>query len=164
MENQNVSKSSFYDSIVKNLKQEAEKLNRKLTVIRENNQDMNMYISTLKSLRETLELISRYDWKLNYSEYKTEEFGKEIKQVSIWEQNFEGNIRNHKVWEIFDIKKEEIYETTKEIIDGIICDITMRSGFGEVYEGIDEETEKQIKKEWEKIIMKELKYGFNIET
>ena len=47
-------------------------LNRKLEKIRKGCTDdkgMNLYISTLKSLRETLNLIKEYDWQLMYSEY-----------------------------------------------------------------------------------------------
>jgi hypothetical protein len=58
----------FYDLIVNNLKQEAKHLNSKLMKLRDNH-DMNNYISTLKSLRETLDLIKKYDWQLYYSEY-----------------------------------------------------------------------------------------------
>jgi len=34
-------------------------------------------------------------------------------------------------------------EITTDIIDGIISDITMRSGLGDVWEEIDEETKKR---------------------
>jgi hypothetical protein len=93
---------NFYDDIVKNLKKEAEKLNRNLIIFRETSR-MNDYIATLKSLRETLELISKYDWKLNYSEYKIEdrdEKGMFIKQISVWEQNHDNQIRSHKIWNV----------------------------------------------------------------
>jgi len=128
--------SNFYDGIVKNLKQEAKHLNERLTRFRVNN-EMNGYISTLKSLRETLDLIKKYDWQLMYSEYgikdekeimriddsiddiidislannKTRNEIKDeidylirqkgnsfITEIAVWEQNNEGNIRNHKVW------------------------------------------------------------------
>jgi GTPase SAR1 family protein len=42
-----------------------------------------------------------------------------------------------------------------EIIDGIICDITMRSGIGDEWDNIDSETIEDIKKEWKKIILDE---------
>jgi hypothetical protein len=65
---------------------------------------MNLYIATLKSLRETLELISKYDWRLRYSEYyarvDTPNGSKNQKQVAVWEQDNSGQIRNHKVWEV----------------------------------------------------------------
>jgi hypothetical protein len=91
---------NFYDEIVSNLKKEANKLNERLTKLREHQNVNNDYIATLKSLRETLELINKYDWKLNYSEYKTVEFGEEIAMISVWEQNHDSQIRNHKVWKI----------------------------------------------------------------
>lgn len=47
---------------------------------------------------------------------------------------------------------------SKDIIDDIIGDISMRSGLGDVWEEIDEETKQDIKKEWERIIIKELKF------
>jgi len=49
-------------------------------------------------------------------------------------------------------------EMTKNIIDGIIGDITMRSGLGDVWDQIDEGTKTDITKEWARIIAKELKF------
>lgn len=86
---------NFYDLIVENLKKEAKHLNEKLEKVR-NNQDMNNYLATLKSIKETLRLIEEYDWTLKYSEYKT---GNEP-QIAVWEQNHEGQIRNYKIWTI----------------------------------------------------------------
>lgn len=63
--------SEFYGNIVENLKKEAKHLNGKLLYCR-NKDDMNGYIATLKSLKETLELIKKYDWQLMYSEYGVE--------------------------------------------------------------------------------------------
>jgi len=63
--------NNFYDDIIKNLKKEANHLNDRLTRFRNNN-EMNNYIVTLKSLRETLDLIKKYDWQLIYSEYGIE--------------------------------------------------------------------------------------------
>jgi hypothetical protein len=65
---------------------------------------MQGYIATLKSLRETLELIKKYDWQLMYSEYEISDkkddtiLNNYITEIAVWEQNHEGNIRNHKVW------------------------------------------------------------------
>jgi len=97
---------NFYDSIIINLKSEADKLNKKLIKLRENH-DYNGYIATLKSLRETLDLINKYDWQLHYSEYETD--GR--KQVSVWEQNHENNIRNHKIWNVDNDKIKDDDET-----------------------------------------------------
>lgn len=106
--------TNFYDDIVKNLKTEAKKLNTRLTKIRENEDkhgyaDMNAYIATLKSLRETLNLISQFDWKLMYSEYSS---GEE-KQVAVWEQNHDTQIRNHKIWIVTEAMSN-IINTTKD--------------------------------------------------
>jgi len=127
--------NNFYDAIVANLKQEAKHLNYRLTKFRDNN-EMNGYIATLKSLRETLDLIKKYDWQLMYSEYGVEnkkeimkindsiddvidialannktrnEIRDEIDylirkknnyitEIAVWEQNHDGQIKNHKVW------------------------------------------------------------------
>jgi len=91
---------NFYEEIVKSLKEDADKLNKILSKAMEN-KDMNLYISTIKSLRETLELISKYDWRLMYSEYTTTDSqDNSIKQVAVWEQNHDIQIKNHKVWEV----------------------------------------------------------------
>jgi hypothetical protein len=111
---------SFYDSIIEKLKEEAKCLNDKLYSIRECKLSghMNDYIATLKSLRETLDLIHKYDWQLMYSEYGVEIEDKitvknddgnqvfEVKnntstwftEIAVWEQNHEGQVRNHKIW------------------------------------------------------------------
>jgi hypothetical protein len=103
---------NFYDSIVSNLKNEAVKLNKKLIDLRESNKDMNLYISTLKSLRETLDLINKYDWQLMYSTYglKEEDSEKRNRVISVWEQNHDYQIRNHRIWKITD----EIPNATKD--------------------------------------------------
>lgn len=49
-----------------------------------------MTIDTLRLLKDTLSLIKEYDWHLEYSEND----GK----ISIWEQNYSGEIRNKKEW------------------------------------------------------------------
>lgn len=97
--------TSFYDEIVKNLKEEAKKLNGKL-VIATNRDDMQLYIAAIKSLRETLELIHKYDWQLMYSTYSTTVDDKEERYVAVWEQNHDMQIRNHRVWKVI----EEIIE------------------------------------------------------
>jgi hypothetical protein len=101
---------SFYDSIVDNLKKEADKLSGRLNKLSESQNISNDYIATIKSLKETLDLINKYDWRLMYSEYGVIENGEEIPQVSIWEQNHDNQIRNYKFWNV--IKK--ISTDTKE--------------------------------------------------
>lgn len=61
----------------------------------------------LKNLREALSVKKEYDWQLMYSEYETDNH----KEVSIWEQDSECNIRNHKTWKIVD---EEIEDAKQE--------------------------------------------------
>jgi hypothetical protein len=55
-------------------------------------------LNEIKVIREIMNLLDLYDWKLKYSEYNTSEG----KQVAIWEQNGDGQIRNHKVWNVED--------------------------------------------------------------
>lgn len=95
-------KSYFYEDIVKKLKYEAltmsENLNKK-----NKNDDYRAYIDLVKVLRETLNLISIYDWQIRYGcGYK--DGGK---KVEIWEQNHDGQIRNRKVWEVSGIVFDE---------------------------------------------------------
>lgn len=107
--------SEFYGNIVENLKLEAKHLNDKLLYCR-NKDDMNGYIATLRSLKDTLDLIKKYDWQLMYSEYGVErikpdetllddlikkhknEESRFLTEIAVWEQNHEGQIRNHKIW------------------------------------------------------------------
>ena len=86
---------NFNDEIIESLKNNARKLNKNLNNMSDIS-NMNSYISCVKALRETMDLIQRYDWRLLYSEYKTD--GK--KQVSVWEQDATGNIKNHKIWDV----------------------------------------------------------------
>jgi len=94
----------FYDDIIEKLKEEAQCLNDKLKGVREcksHQNQMNDYIATLKSLRETLDLIHKYDWQLMYSEYGVESNKineGNITEIAVWEQNHEGQIRNYKKW------------------------------------------------------------------
>jgi glycerol kinase len=120
MENNQITNGEqcFYDEIVKNLKEEAKKLNKKLTTISNNNGDYNTYIAILKSLRETLNLINEYDWQLHYSEYETiGENNSRTKQVAVWKQNSDNQIKNHIVWNIE--QKVDLDKLTKGIIDNI---------------------------------------------
>jgi len=60
--------------------------------------DENRAFNEIKMVKEILNLLEMYDWKLMHSEYYTGE----VKQVAIWEQNGEGLIRRHKVWNVVD--------------------------------------------------------------
>jgi len=94
--------SEFYNDIVENLKKEANFLNGKLSNFRDNH-DMQGYISTIKALRETLELIHKYDWQLMYSEYEVfNDDGTKQKQISVWYGNHDKQIKDHKYWNVLD--------------------------------------------------------------
>ena len=111
---ENVEKSiNCYDEIVNVLKDEAKKLNTNLKFYRERG-DMSTYISTLKSLRETLNLIHEYDWQPMYSKYKTSNFdgSDEHYEFATWEQNSDNSIKNHKRYKLEsleDLNEKERY-------------------------------------------------------
>lgn len=86
---------SFIEERVNNLKEEAKLLDAKIAKARNEN-NYGTYKNLINAYSEILKLIDRYDWQLMHSEYYTE--GK--KQVAVWEQNGEGSIRNHKVWDV----------------------------------------------------------------
>lgn len=91
--------------IVKSLKENVIQLNDKLAkTIKDDN--IGTYKNTLIALGSTLKMIEEYEnsdkYELKFSEYITTKNGKETKQVSVWEQNKNGNIRNHKVWDIYE--------------------------------------------------------------
>jgi len=107
--------TNFYYAIVKNLKQEARKLSIILQVA-SSQSNMQLYISSIKSLKETLDLISKYDWKLMYSEYETsEEAGRPtkplVKQIAVWEQNHDNQIKNHKIWNVVEVLDVAVKQT-----------------------------------------------------
>jgi len=94
----------FYAEIVESLKKEATGLKNKLTKCSENN-EANMYVQLIKALRDTLDLIEKYDkysWKAMFSEYVAVTLGKNKKMVSVWEQNGSNVIRNKKSWTVFE--------------------------------------------------------------
>ena len=94
----------FYAEIVESLKKEATGLKNKLTKCSENN-EANMYVQLIKALRDTLDLIEKYDkysWKAMFSEYVAVTLGKNKKMVSVWEQNGNNEIRNKKSWTVFE--------------------------------------------------------------
>lgn len=62
-----------------------------------------MSIDTLRLLKDTLSLIKEYDWHLEYSENDNE--------ISIWEQNHSGEIRNKRKWFIKGCYGEFWYRT-----------------------------------------------------
>lgn len=85
MNNKNV-----FDGTVKELIEEAKFLTNKLR----SSNDSKVKLDATRLLKDTLSLIKEYDWKLMYSEYETDGH----KEVAVWEQNYDGRIRNHKTW------------------------------------------------------------------
>lgn len=92
MENKNV-----FEETVSMLIEDVKSLQKKFTILQEKN-DFRGSLDVMRLLKDTLYLIKEYDWSLKYSEYSD---GKK-RQVSIWEQNHSGEIRNHKIWNISD--------------------------------------------------------------
>ena len=87
-----------FESIVQKLKDDAVNLVDFLQKASKCNfsSNLNAYPAAIKSLRETLSLIHEYDWNLQYSEYETQGH----KEIAVWEQNGQGQIRNHKHYAI----------------------------------------------------------------
>lgn len=100
----NVNKeNNCFDDIVSSLKQDAIDLQNKFSTLKNDINDIKPKIDILRLLKDTLNLIKEYDWKLMYSEYEARQNPNEDfhKEVTVWEQNSEGNIRNHKVWKVY---------------------------------------------------------------
>ena len=93
--------SNYFDSIVKDLKNEANELHKNLVRYRQN-KDMNLYISTLKSLRDVMNLIHEYDWQPQFSKYRVndKDNGGSHYEIATWEQNSDNEVRNHKRYEL----------------------------------------------------------------
>ena len=97
MENKNV-----FDETVTILIDDARKLQTKLSRLQENN-NFSEALSCMRLLKDTLSLIKEYDWELKYSEYSTDGH----KEISIWEQNHCGEIKNVKKYNIMENKKSD---------------------------------------------------------
>lgn len=94
---------NYFESIIRSLKEDAGKINEGLESNLKRG-DINTYISMMKALRTTLELIDEYDWQEYHSVYasKSPDSDKWIDMISVWEQNNQGNIRNHERYKLFD--------------------------------------------------------------
>lgn len=104
---------SFIEKRISNLKKEAELLDNKIAAMN-TREDFGTYKNLIQVYSEILRLIERYDWELKYSEYTT---GYD-RQVAIWEQNGDENIRNHKVWNVVpDVISEKDYHSGKPYIN-----------------------------------------------
>lgn len=87
------------EELIKKLKQDNELiLSKKLDkALREDNfGTYKNLVSVLKGNIDIINELSKDDFKLMHSEYETN--GK--KQVSVWEQNDNGEVRKHKVWDV----------------------------------------------------------------
>lgn len=94
-DNDNSDNKIFNTTVVDFLKKEESLLREKADKML-NNGDLAMYAKLINAYETVVQLIKKYDWELKYSEYKTDE----SKQVGIWEQNGDGVIRNHKIWNV----------------------------------------------------------------
>lgn len=72
--------------------------------------DFGTYRNLMKSLSDAIDLIRKNEWKLMYTKYETDGH----KEVTVWEQNHEGEIRNHKRW----IVAEELCPVKVETVKG----------------------------------------------
>lgn len=88
---------NIFSETIKTLTEDAMSLQQKFHKLQEDN-NIKDSINCLRLLKDTLSLIKEYDWHLEYSEYKTD--GK--KQVAVWKQNHCGDIKNHKIWDIYN--------------------------------------------------------------
>lgn len=91
---------NFNEQVVETLKNE-EKMLRDKMHNELHNGNYSMYKQLINAYSEIIKLIKRYDWEFRYSEYLTQVDSEHYqKQVAIWEQNDDGQIRNHKVWNV----------------------------------------------------------------
>lgn len=86
---------NIFEETVKTLTSDAQSLQTKFSELQKKN-DFRGAIDCMRLLKDTLSLIKEYDWQQMYSEYESDG----NKQVSVWEQNHCGEIRNHKVWTV----------------------------------------------------------------
>ena len=80
---------NIFDETVDTLTNDASVLTKKYHDFL-NNGKIREAIDTLRLLKDTLSLIKEYDWHLEYSDINGE--------ISVWEQNHSGEIRNKKEW------------------------------------------------------------------
>ena len=103
----NNTNKNIFEETVKTLTEDAQLLQRKLTTLQEKN-EFRGALEVMRLLKDTLSLIKEYDWKLMYSEYKTDGH----KEIAVWEQNHSGEIKNQKRWAVSDkCSKEFKYQS-----------------------------------------------------
>lgn len=86
---------NVFENTVEMLIKDADSLQKKFIKLQELN-DFRGAVDCMRLLKDCLSLIKEYDWKLQYSEYKTGDSS----EIAIWEQNHCGEIKNHKTWDI----------------------------------------------------------------
>jgi hypothetical protein len=99
----------FNSSVVGFLKREEGLLRDKADKVL-NNGDFAMYTKIINAYETVVGLIKKYDWELKYSEYyigcdTTDGVSTEGKQVAVWEQNGDTQIKNHKIWNVIERTK-----------------------------------------------------------
>lgn len=87
------------EDLIKFLEYDCKKLQRKMEIALESS-DIGTYKNLMRALSDASDLIRKNEWKLKFSEYETDGH----KEVSVWEQNYDGEIRNHKKWNVLDSK------------------------------------------------------------
>lgn len=114
----------FKDEIIAKLKENAKTLSKQIES-KINSGDIGTVKNLTQALGNTLKIIEEYEYKLMFSKYSTtDEKGRKENRVSVWEQNAEGDIRNHQSFRVVDDYKngfEKGLEVGKEItIQGVL--------------------------------------------
>ena len=94
-------KNNDYGDAVGSLKEDIKSLTKQLKYLASEGKH-NEYISCLKALKETLNLVHEYDWQSQYSKYRVNnenDVGSHY-EVATWEQNSDNEVRNHKRYEL----------------------------------------------------------------
>lgn len=90
-------KGNDYASAISGLKDDVKSLTIQLKHLAAEGKH-NEYISCLKALKETLNLIHQYDWQDQYSKYRT---GSDSHlEVATWKQNSDGDIKDYHHYEV----------------------------------------------------------------
>lgn len=86
------------NEVIKMLESDLESLMKKRTQMITNN-DYKSSIEVTRVIKETLSLLETYGWQQMYSIYEIPDeinHGDFIDMIAVWEQNSEGQIRNHR--------------------------------------------------------------------
>lgn len=94
----------FNTTVVEYLKGEEQKLRQAMDNCLKRNQ-LAMYKNLIQAYERIVYLIKKYDWQIMHSEYGRIEDGITIPTLSIWEQNGDGQTRNHNVYTLANSDK-----------------------------------------------------------